>query len=273
MKRHTDPFARLSAMFSLVAALLLGACGGNGGGPDDTGDADADADASDATDAPDTGDAPDTDTSPDIDTDAELATLREWARNPPSDAMERLAEIIGDDEADDYVRERAVFTLVELASRQGDPDAATDALAPLATRPGVIPNLRAAAWANLDLLRARFPVPPPATLALTAEGSARPGVMFELLATARVDASATDVRLSVEVTGPDGALVAHALFRPTAGASEAPFVTAFTPLVPGDYYVAADLRFDTSETAAERVTRRARLHVTDAGGDALIFAD
>ena len=81
--------------------------------------------------------------------------LESMRRDPPENYMEKLMSIAQDND-DPYVRERAVFTLVDIAIGGNETEKIIDFLKVLAIEEKE-DNVRTAAYANIDLIRDLFP--------------------------------------------------------------------------------------------------------------------
>src|SRR4030042_7165878 len=80
--------------------------------------------------------------------DVDVKYLESMQVDPPSDYIDKLVSIVKDDD-DPYIRERAVFTLVDIAVAGNETEKIVDFLKDLAMNE-LDDNVRTAAYANID---------------------------------------------------------------------------------------------------------------------------
>jgi hypothetical protein len=77
--------------------------------------------------------------------------------NPPDNYIQDLESIVKNDNADPYIRERAIFTLTDVSISRNETDKIIGFLSGIAMDEKE-DNIRTSAYANLDLIREAFPL-------------------------------------------------------------------------------------------------------------------
>lgn len=129
-------------------------------------------------------------------TQADLEDVQTLHRGLDPASIPRLRDIISESN-DDYVRERAVFALADIAIRAEQPDEAIPFLKALAIDERADP-VRAAAYANLGLIREFYPVDLQGDLSLRLEGEIKQGEVVTLVATVTAGAPSTKVTVGIK---------------------------------------------------------------------------
>jgi hypothetical protein len=106
--------------------------------------------------------------------------LESMRLDPPDNYIEKLMSIVQDND-DPYVRERAVFTMVDLAVGGNETEKIIDFLKVLAIEE-TEDNVRTAAYANIDLIRDLFPPEKQGFLELHLSGNIGKGREVALIA-------------------------------------------------------------------------------------------
>jgi hypothetical protein len=114
--------------------------------------------------------------------------LESMQQDPPADYIDKLMSIVKNNE-DPYVRERAVFTLVDIAVEGNETEEIIDFLKELAMNE-TDDNVRTAAYANIDLIRDLFPPENKGAITLYLSGDIQKGSEVSLVAEV---SSATDL--------------------------------------------------------------------------------
>jgi hypothetical protein len=106
--------------------------------------------------------------------------LESMRLDPPNDYIDELVSIVKENE-DPYVRERAVFTLVDIAIEGNETEEIVDFLKELAMNE-TDDNVRTAAYANIDLIRDLYPPEKKGAIALYFLGDIKKGSEVSLVA-------------------------------------------------------------------------------------------
>jgi len=109
----------------------------------------------------------------DNDATTTVTSLEEMQMDPPSDYIQQLTNVIYN-HPDPYVKERAIFTLTEIALRKEDNEKITPLLTDIALHKQDA-NLQSAAYANLDLIKSVVPEAPQTFMDVSVQGSLGPG--------------------------------------------------------------------------------------------------
>lgn len=110
-----------------------------------------------------------------------IDNLQSIEEKSPKDYIEKLESIINS-QNDPYVRERAVFTLTQIAISNHETDKVIPILKRIATEESNT-EVRTAAYANSDLIQSLSPPPSRGSLNLTIEGTVRKGSTVRIIAT------------------------------------------------------------------------------------------
>lgn len=122
--------------------------------------------------------------------------LEEMQLNPTMDYVNELEQIIRTD-SDPYVRERGIFTLTDIAIREGDTDQIIDFLKEIAnTEPE--DNVRTAAYANVDLIRKSYPLPARGSLEISLSGDIKKGGEVSIISEIMSSTEVKDVVVGIE---------------------------------------------------------------------------
>jgi len=86
----------------------------------------------------------------------DIEYLESVQMNPPDNYIQHLESIIKNENADPYIRERAIFTLTDISISRSETDKIIGFLSDIAMDEKV-DNIRTSAYANIDLIREAFP--------------------------------------------------------------------------------------------------------------------
>jgi len=106
--------------------------------------------------------------------------LESMQLNPPKDYIKKLTSIIKTNE-NSYMRERAIFTLTDVAIRKYETEKIIDFLKEVA-RNEKEDNVRTAAYANIDLIREYYPLEKQGSLELSILGEIKKNSKIKLIA-------------------------------------------------------------------------------------------
>jgi hypothetical protein len=126
-------------------------------------------------------------------TQEDLESLQSQA---PEDYREQLGAVI-DRHPDEYLRERAVFALVDIARQKGEISEIVETLKDIAYNEPQ-DDVRSAAYANLDLIDTLQPQPSRATLELTVEGEIRKAATVTVVARVSSEIDIPQARLTID---------------------------------------------------------------------------
>lgn len=110
----------------------------------------------------------------------DIVDLEETQLNPSEDYVQDLIQVI-DESEDQYVRERAIFTLTDIAIRGNETEQVIDFLKDIAMNEHD-ENVRTSAYANIDLIRDEYPLEKQGSLELLVNGEIRQGNIITLVA-------------------------------------------------------------------------------------------
>ena len=112
--------------------------------------------------------------------EVDVEYLESMRLDPPENYIDKLMSIVQDND-DPYVRERAVFTLVDIAVDGNETEEIIDFLKVIAMDE-TEDNVRTAAYANIDLIRGLFPPEKKGFLELSLSGNIGKGSEISLIA-------------------------------------------------------------------------------------------
>jgi hypothetical protein len=198
-----------------------------------------------------------------------ISSLETMQMEPPDDYNLQLMEIIKKN-PDPYIRERAVFTLTDIAIRKNASEKIIFELREIALN-GQDADLQSAAYANLALIDNVVPGTPQATLEISVKGTIRPGQ------TITVVAAVTSQRLPTKtIVGTSNIPNGLELKSPPVTAVKlvpgSPFQVPFTFTIrdPGDYKIPLHLLVSYSRVESEQIEKDLYLHVNATGGSSYI---
>lgn len=200
---------------------------------------------------------------------ATISSLEAMQMEPPGDYDRQLMEIIRKN-PDPYIRERAVFTLTDIALRKNASEKIVPELREIALN-GQDANLQSAAYANLALIDNVVPKTPGATLDLSVQGAIRPGQTITVIAVvtsqrqpAKALVGTSLIPKGLDLTSPP---ITAVKLVPGSPAS-VPFT--FTIRDPGSYKIPVHLLVSYNRVESEHITRYLYLKADSTGGNSFI---
>lgn len=200
---------------------------------------------------------------------ATISSLEAMQVQPPEDYNRQLMDIIRKN-PDPYIRERAVFTLTDIAIKKNASEKIVPELREIALN-GQDANLQSAAYANLALIDTVLPKIPQATLNISVQGTIRPGQTITVVAVitsqrqpAKALVGTSLIPKGLDLTSPP---ITAVKLVPGSPAS-VPFT--FTIRDPGDYKIPVHLLVSYNRVESEQITRYLYLKADSAGGSSFI---
>jgi len=193
--------------------------------------------------------------------------LEAMRMDPPADYAEKLTSIVEEHE-DPYVRERAVFTLVDIAVEGNETDEIIDFLKDLAMNEAD-DNVRTAAYANLDLIRDLFPPESKGSLELSLDGEIRHGAEVQLVAEVSSTVDLEEAAIVGIISLPDGIeLLSDGVVKVKLAAG-VPQAVGFDLRLneTGEYIVSLALKLSFDRIDYEVIHKDVYLAVNESGGE------
>ncbi|MBI5486163.1 MAG: hypothetical protein HY905_02400 [Deltaproteobacteria bacterium] len=207
-----------------------------------------------------------------------IEQLEDMQKNPPKDYRARLLDVINGD-FDPYLRERAVFTLVDIALRQGETDGIVPALESLGVSEGD-DGVRTAAYAGVDAIFKTRPGGRKGSMELAVLGDVRTGEVVSVIVRVSSAVYVKEARVSLRPSPP-------LLFEALGGPENEPgkfyrTVSLFPNSVrevrfdlrltgKGRTMLGADVVLDFNRFEYERHAGKIFFNVGDNGGDAFVL--
>ena len=201
---------------------------------------------------------------------ATVASLEAMQVDPPGDYDRQLMEIIRKN-PDPYIRERAVFTLTDIALRKNASEKIVPQLREIALNEKDA-NLQSAAYANLALIDNVVPKTPGAALDLSVQGAIRMGQTITVVAVvssqrppAKALVGTSNIPKGLDLTSKPLTAV-----KPVPGSTvQVPFT--FTIRDTGNYKIPFYLQVSYSRAESEQIEKDLYLHVNATGGESFII--
>ena len=200
---------------------------------------------------------------------ATISSLEAMQVQPPEDYNRQLMDIIRKN-PDPYIRERAVFTLTDIAIKKNASEKIVPELREIALN-GQDANLQSAAYANLALIDTVVPKIPQATLDVLVQGTIRPGQTITVVAVitsqrqpAKALVGTLLIPKGLDLTSPP---ITAVKFVPGSPVS-VPFT--FTIRDPGSYKIPVHLLVSYNRVESEHITRYLYLKADSTGGSSAI---
>ncbi len=113
--------------------------------------------------------------------EVDLKYLESIQLHPPEDYIQGLISIVENNDTDPYIRERAIFTLTNIAIRKHETGDIIDFLKEVAINEKE-DNVRTAAYANIDLIRDIYPLEKKGHLDISISGDIKKNTNISLIA-------------------------------------------------------------------------------------------
>jgi len=193
--------------------------------------------------------------------------LESMRLDPPDDYVEQLESIVREND-DPYVRERAVFTMTDIAIDGNETDQIVDFLKDLAMNEKD-DNVRTAAYANVDLIRDLFPPESKGSLELSLDGDIRRGAAVEIVAEVSSTVDLEEAAIVGIISLPDGiAPVSDGVVKVKLAAGVPQRVGYDLRLDDtGEYIISFALKLSFDRIDYEVIHKGVYLAVSESGGD------
>ena len=199
-----------------------------------------------------------------VSTDVEY--LEEMQLNPTDNYIEELENIILND-SDPYVRERGIFTLTDIALREGDTDQIVDFLKEIAYD-DEDENVRTAAYANVDLIRKVHPLPQRGSLQLSIAGEIEKGSTISLIANITSSIDVNDAIVGIEKLHKDIESLSSPITNVKLQANESKIYKCELKLnETGTYVLPVTLMLSFDRVDSETIQQEIHLTVTETDGE------
>lgn len=192
--------------------------------------------------------------------------LEEMQLNPTDNYIEELENIILND-SDPYVRERGIFTLTDIALREGDTDQIVDFLKEIAYD-DEDENVRTAAYANVDLIRKVHPLPQRGSLQLSIAGEIEKGSTISLIANIKSSIDVNDAIVGIEKLHKDIECLSSPITNVKLQANESKTFKCELKLnETGTYVLPVTLMLSFDRVDSETIQQEIHLTVTETDGE------
>ena len=192
--------------------------------------------------------------------------LEEMQLNPTDNYIEELENIILND-SDPYVRERGIFTLTDIALREGDTDQIVDFLKEIAYD-DEDENVRTAAYANVDLIRKVHPLPQRGSLQLSIAGEIEKGSTISLIANIASSINVNDAIVGIEKLHKDIECLSSPITNVKLQANESKTFECELKLnETGTYVLPVTLMLSFDRVDSETIQQEIHLTVTETDGE------
>lgn len=198
--------------------------------------------------------------------DADVTYVESIQLDPPDDYIQQLEQIVEKNE-DPYVRETAIFALTDIASRKGETDEIIDFLKDIGTSE-TDDNVRSAAYANIDLIRERFPPEKKGSLEVSLSGDVKKGATVILTATASATTDIEEAIIGIDRLHQNIDMVSAPFPKFSLVANE-PKDLEFTLLLKetGEYTIPVTLFFSYDRFDYKEIQKEILLRVYDISGE------
>jgi hypothetical protein len=193
--------------------------------------------------------------------------LESMRLDPPENYVEKLTSIVESHE-DPYVRERAVFTLVDIAIDGNETEEIVDFLKDVAMNEPD-DNVRTAAYANVDLIRDLFPPDRKGSLELSLSGEISQGAEVQLIAEVLSSLDLEEEAILGIVSLPDGIELLSTGVLKVQLEANVPQEVGFDLRLnePGDYVITVALKLSFDRIDYEEIRKNVYLAVHQLDGE------
>jgi hypothetical protein len=193
--------------------------------------------------------------------------LESMRLDPPDNYIEKLMSIVQDND-DPYVRERAVFTMVDLAVGGNETEKIIDFLKVLAIEE-TEDNVRTAAYANIDLIRDLFPPEKQGFLELHLSGNIGKGREVALIAEVSSAIDLEEEAILGIISLPDGIELLSTGVLKIELEANVPKEVAFNLRLnqTGEYIITVALKLSFDRIDYEEVHKDVHLTVNESDGE------
>lgn len=198
--------------------------------------------------------------------DATVSSLLEIQKKPSADYIDYLEQVIRKNR-NQTVRDVAVNTLTSITIRKGETDKAMGFLKDLTVNEKD-PVIMSAAYAGIDRIRDKVPLPPMGSLGVSVSGNVRKGGEVTITATISSTTNIEKAVLSLDYPGNIVESIDHPLYY-TSLATNTPVTHSFRIrlLATGQYKVPVYLMVSTDRTDYEQIQRTVIFDVRESEGE------
>jgi len=198
--------------------------------------------------------------------DATVGYLIEVQKKPSADYVSELELIIRKNK-NQTVRDVAVNTLTGIAIRKGEPDKVIAFLKDLTVNEKD-PVIMSAAYAGIDRIRDRYPLPPMGLLDISVNGKVKKGAEVALTATFSSPADIEKAVISLDFPGDSVEMInAPVYYTNLTANTPAVYTFQLRILKTGQFKVPVELMVSTDRTDYEQVERVILFDVRDSDGE------
>lgn len=202
--------------------------------------------------------------------DATVDYLIEVQKKPPNDYISELTLIIQKNK-NQTVRDVAVNTLTSIAMRKGEPEKIMGFLKDL-TVSEKDPVIMSAAYAGIDRIRNRYPLPPMGSMNISVNGKVKKGGEVAITATFSATTAVDSAVLSLDFPGSFIEMIDHPVYYTNLTANTPMTHTfRFRILRTGQFKIPVELMVSTDRTDFEQIERIVLFDVRETGGEYTIM--
>jgi len=192
--------------------------------------------------------------------------LEDMQLDPPDDYIGQLKDVISTG-TDQYIRERGIFTLTDIAIREGDTGEIIDFLKDVAMNESD-ENVRTAAYANVDLIRQAHPLPERGVLEVSISGEIKKESMITLIASISATIDVSDAIVGIQRLHQDIVPISSPATNMNLQAGEKQTFECELKLNgTGEYSIPVMLMLSFDRLDYEAITREVVLTVNEADGE------
>jgi len=194
--------------------------------------------------------------------------LERMQLDPPEDYIRELTSVVEKND-DPYVRERAIFTLTDIAIRKYETEKIVDFLREIAMNE-TEDNVRTAAYANIDLIREYYPLEKQGSLELSVSGDIKKSSSIKLIARISSKVNVEDAIVGIDYLHENIELLSMPYYKTDLKANE-PKEFEFELLLKevGEYEIPVTLMLSFDRIDYEEIREEILLKVDETGGEVL----
>jgi len=194
--------------------------------------------------------------------------LERMQLDPPEDYIQELMSVV-EKNKDPYVRERAIFTLTDIAIRKYETEKIVDFLKEIAMKE-TEDNVRTAAYANIDLIREYYPLEKQGSLELSVSGDIKKSSSIKLIARISSKVNVEDAIVGIDYLHKNIELLSMPYYKTDLKANE-PKEFEFELLLKevGEYEIPVTLMLSFDRIDYEEIREEILLKVDETGGEVL----
>jgi hypothetical protein len=201
--------------------------------------------------------------------DATVSYLISIQKKPPADYIDELTRIIQRNK-NQTVRDVAVNTLADIAIRKGEPDKIMGFLKNLTVNEKD-PVIMSAAYAGIDRIRDKYPLPPMGSLVLSASGNVRKGGEVSIIATFSSTTNINKAVLGLDFPPDSIEMITPPVYYTNLTANTpAEHIFKIRILKTGKFKIPIELSVSTDRTDYEQIERFVLLDVRENDGEYII---